>query len=1107
MVTTKKVLSLLVMLTSAFGMVSCDSTPDGSVFAPLGNHSVVLVQGSGQSASRGQLLPNPIIAKVVDASGNPVPNQYVFASVVSGGGTLNVPIPMSDVNGDVFVLWTLGTALTADILNISVSNSSGTWDSSTSVNVTATRIGSPASIANSSIVGTGPIIANGVTTSHITVTLLDSNHEPLTGIVPTFSATGTNNYFPCTAVNTLGVSTCTMSSSTPGLKTLSLLTPITMTSGTVQFNPGAPSLLTASGDTNNLLSVLLKDAYSNVIPNQQIDWTVTAGGGTLTGPSSSTDVTGTASNIYTSASSGVQTITAGVHGYPQIALVTFTLDIGTWTFQQGTTGSFILGNNIDFSASNVCELTSFNAPDNSAASFAAGTAIGVTYGTLSDGVTTGFKLGYDGTNCDGSVAACDPGVALNSTWTPHWNNLTALWHFDDAPGSPNAVDSSSSGISSGVVSGGVTFGSAGKISSAVNFDGSSGQIAIADNASVGVNGNMTLSAWVKYTNGIQIAWKNQHYSFCLNGGHIQFATSNNWNYNAQAGSGLNDGKWHHVVTVVTSGVGYQFYIDGANVGSYSTSAILADNGSALYIGSTGGGGYTAGSLDEFAIWNVALSASDIQTIYARQSVTHSGVFTSRVMDAKQSSSWTSLSWLPTLPFGKALPDNAVNETIANYPLLTNSTLMNGIAGLWHFDEPAGTTGAGSVIDRSGNGNNGTPTNGTVVFGNAGKLGGSATFDGAGEYISVPDSSTIDFAGAITMAAWVYPNNFNNYQCIICSDSTSYSRNYAMMLTNGNPNSVFVSFQNSASNGINNAVGISTAVTANAWNHIVVTSVGTSLTVYLNGFPVGTWNNPGFAGISAGSTLHIGSEGGGNNFNGSLDEVGVWNRALSATEVQQLYQRGASRVKLQVQSCAQPDCSDGTWQGPDGTSTSYYSEFDNTSTYNRTTNNPSGTVNAGLPSMTFANFATPTPSPNRYFQYRAIFESDASDTTLMPEVKSIAVGPNHYDFTSPSIVGKTGVTVPVLTAFTQTLGSNGCTSATYNLGIGSSVASAIWYYWNGSTWSVAGGTTSTSSAATAISTNLASFPVIGSDTVYFKAFLNSNGSTPCELSALQLNGHN
>ena len=80
---------------------------------------------------------------------------------------------------------------------------------------------------NSTITGTGPVLADGVAASTVTITLKDTNNNPVAGVVPTFSATGTNNTIgACSATNASGVSTCSLQSTTAEVKTLSIVTPV-----------------------------------------------------------------------------------------------------------------------------------------------------------------------------------------------------------------------------------------------------------------------------------------------------------------------------------------------------------------------------------------------------------------------------------------------------------------------------------------------------------------------------------------------------------------------------------------------------------------------------------------------------------------------------------------------------------------------------------------------------------------------------------------------------------------------------------------------------------------------------------------------------------------
>ena len=105
-------------------------------------------------------------------------------------------------------------------------------------------------------------------------------------------------------------------------------------------------------------------------------------------------------------------------------------------------------------------------------------------------------------------------------------------------------------------------------------------------------------------------------------------------------------------------------------------------------------------------------------------------------------------------------------------------------------------------------------------------------------------------------------------------------------------------------------------------------------------------------------------------NGTIDEVAVWSRALDDLEVKELYLRGASRIKYQVRLCPSGVCTSEIWQGPDGTSQTYFSELNN----NSVPLDGTGDVLTTLPSMALSGIFDPLVS-GRYFQYRAILETD------------------------------------------------------------------------------------------------------------------------------------
>lgn len=82
---------------------------------------------------------------------------------------------------------------------------------------------------------------------------------------------------------------------------------------------------------------------------------------------------------------------------------------------------------------------------------------------------------------------------------------------------------------------------------------------------------------------------------------------------------------------------------------------------------------------------------------------------------------------------------------------TASAQTSGLVAAYNFDEGSGTT----LMDRSGNGNNGTLVSSPAWT--AGKNGGALAFDGVDDYVSVPETSSLDISGSMTLAAWIKKN--------------------------------------------------------------------------------------------------------------------------------------------------------------------------------------------------------------------------------------------------------------------------------------------------------------------------------------------------------------
>jgi hypothetical protein len=392
-----------------------------------------------------------------------------------------------------------------------------------------------------------------------------------------------------------------------------------------------------------------------------------------------------------------------------------------------------------------------------------------------------------------------------------------------------------------------------------------------------------------------------------------------------------------------------------------------------------GNSFFDGSLDEIGIWNKQLTPSEIQVIYSRQSAKYAGIFTSRVVSSGGlTPSWNTLSWVTTHPFYKELPENAVSESTHSYISLVNSSLMNNNVALWHLDEGFGTNGPNSVIDHSGNGNNGTPTN--VTFGANGKLNSSASFNGVSSIINVPLAT--NYTG-YTIAMWVQPTSSGSQCMTVSTDASGPTSAYSHEL-GVNSAGNFIHYTYDQSNpAVSNTVVSTTNVVPGNWYHLTATvSDGGNMYLYVNGISEGTplpitttWKSATqiYLGSSCESATPPSAVTLG-YYTGFMDEVGYWNRALSASEVYDLYRRGANRLKFQIKTCKDSSCgTGGSWLGPDGTNQTYFSEL-----YDTVSNSLGGAVLPTGASISYSNLGLAVPQ-NAYLQYRTIFESEDSST--------------------------------------------------------------------------------------------------------------------------------
>ncbi|UCD02666.1 MAG: hypothetical protein JSV63_02655 [Candidatus Aenigmatarchaeota archaeon] len=210
-----------------------------------------------------------------------------------------------------------------------------------------------------------------------------------------------------------------------------------------------------------------------------------------------------------------------------------------------------------------------------------------------------------------------------------------------------------------------------------------------------------------------------------------------------------------------------------------------------------------------------------------------------------------------------------------------------------------------VVDASGSGNNGVVTGSTVNTSDC-KFGNCFSFDGTDDFINVTDDASISGLSAITVSFWVKFGDFgpggSDVNFIVSKSNWNTEREWRFRTehSSGNPpNSVVWHISNDGNSPAteNTTSVLKSSLSANNWYHFTGTYDANDagmLRFYINGELKD--NKTGeLGGIFDGSaSLAIGSSGdnGGvgtvDDFNGSIDEVRIWNRSLSADEVYQQY---------------------------------------------------------------------------------------------------------------------------------------------------------------------------------------------------------------------------
>lgn len=305
-----------------------------------------------------------------------------------------------------------------------------------------------------------------------------------------------------------------------------------------------------------------------------------------------------------------------------------------------------------------------------------------------------------------------------------------------------------------------------------------------------------------------------------------------------------NGRWVHVAGIYngnSSWSGISLYIDGIyisttqNPSCNSVSATILHN-NPLLIGEdvVGEADYFDGKIDDLRIYKRELSASEVYKIYK------SG-------QAKIS---------------------APNE--------------KGLVGYWSFNEGTSTF----VGDFSGKGNKGS-FGSPIPTWTTGKFGKGLNF-GATTEVNIPDSPLFDLTGDLTLTAWIKgTDNDSLWQTIVGRmDAANLDWDYALFASNSSNGRPGCYYGGGSTHQLNADPGYD--VKNNEWTFLVCSWDGSNRMIYIDGVLRGSDSNT--TGVSNSSyPLQVGDVGApGTGYTGFIDEVRIYNRALSTAEVYNLY---------------------------------------------------------------------------------------------------------------------------------------------------------------------------------------------------------------------------
>lgn len=225
--------------------------------------------------------------------------------------------------------------------------------------------------------------------------------------------------------------------------------------------------------------------------------------------------------------------------------------------------------------------------------------------------------------------------------------------------------------------------------------------------------------------------------------------------------------------------------------------------------------------------------------------------------------------------------------LAQAQLESTSDLNRGLVGWWRFNEGTGT----NAFDLSGNGNTGTLSGSTLPVWTNGVFGGALYVTTTHSYVLVNSSSSLDITNDITVSCWVKGGSQSGAKGIVTKDGGSV-QGWMLFWVSGK-----CQFDARAASSYNSSGASTNGIDTGTYHMVTGERTGSMLSIWIDGVLSKQTDSGHTQSIAAdGTSIHIGDYNSGttDQLTGSIDDVRIYSRALSATEVLNLYCQGGGR---------------------------------------------------------------------------------------------------------------------------------------------------------------------------------------------------------------------